>query len=134
MVARDHLDPDAGVGAGPDRLDRLLPGWIDQPQQPQQGQAAGDVAELQMLAIRRYVEGGHRQHPLPLPRHLRDPGGPGGGVYRCVASRTPLGRLAEPEEIAESCCFLLSEAAAMINGIVLRVDGGWVANGYTTTA
>lgn len=58
------------------------------------------------------------------------------GIYNLkgVQARTPLGRLAEPEEIAESCCFLLSEAAAMINGIVLRVDGGWVANGYTTTA
>lgn len=57
------------------------------------------------------------------------------GIYslKGVKARTPLGRLAEPEEIADACHFLLSDQARMINGLVLRVDGGWIANGYTTT-
>lgn len=55
------------------------------------------------------------------------------GLYNLkgVQARTPLGRLAEPEEVAAAIAFLASPAAKMINGIVLPVDGGWNANGYT---
>ena len=57
------------------------------------------------------------------------------GTYdiKGVKARTPLGRLAEPEEVANACWFLASDQAAMITGTVLRVDGGWLANGYTFT-
>lgn len=48
-----------------------------------------------------------------------------------VKARTPLGRLAEAEEIANACWFLSSDQAAMITGAMLAVDGGWLANGYT---
>ena len=48
-----------------------------------------------------------------------------------VKARTPLGRLAEPEEVAAACWFLVSDQAGMITGTVLPVDGGWLANGYT---
>jgi NAD(P)-dependent dehydrogenase (short-subunit alcohol dehydrogenase family) len=47
-----------------------------------------------------------------------------------VENRTPLGRMAEPEEVAAAAAFLASSAASMINGVVLPVDGGWIANGY----
>jgi NAD(P)-dependent dehydrogenase (short-subunit alcohol dehydrogenase family) len=43
---------------------------------------------------------------------------------RKVLSRTPLGRLGEPVEVAEAAYFLVSEAAAYITGVVLPVDGG----------
>lgn len=43
--------------------------------------------------------------------------------------RTPLGRLADPRDIATSIVFLLSDAARHITGEVLRLDGGWVAFG-----
>lgn len=36
----------------------------------------------------------------------------------------PLGRLAEPSDVAEATAFLASEAAAFITGVVLPVDGG----------
>lgn len=54
------------------------------------------------------------------------------GLYNMkgVQGRTPLGRLAEPEEVADACLFLASRRAAMVTGHVLRVDGGWLANGY----
>lgn len=39
----------------------------------------------------------------------------------------PLGRLAEPREIAWTIAFLLSDAASFITGTVLAVDGGFTA-------
>lgn len=44
---------------------------------------------------------------------------------RRVLERIPLGRLAEPEEVARCITFLLSPAASYVNGAVLPVDGGW---------
>jgi NAD(P)-dependent dehydrogenase (short-subunit alcohol dehydrogenase family) len=42
-------------------------------------------------------------------------------------ARTPLQRMAEPEDIAGPALFLLSDAAAYVTGVVLPVDGGWTA-------
>ena len=41
-----------------------------------------------------------------------------------VLSRTPMGRLGNPEEIAETAFYLSSEQASFITGAVLTVDGG----------
>jgi NAD(P)-dependent dehydrogenase (short-subunit alcohol dehydrogenase family) len=43
-----------------------------------------------------------------------------------MEAQTPLGRLMRPEDIAEGIHFLCSDAAAMITGIVLPIDGGWL--------
>jgi len=42
-----------------------------------------------------------------------------------AAAGVPLGRLAEPEDIASAAVFLASDEAAYITGAVLPVDGGW---------
>ncbi|MEO1724638.1 MAG: SDR family oxidoreductase, partial [Pseudomonadota bacterium] len=36
----------------------------------------------------------------------------------------PLGRLSEPEDIANAALYLCSDEAAFITGVVLEVDGG----------
>ncbi|QEC47381.1 glucose 1-dehydrogenase [Baekduia soli] len=41
-----------------------------------------------------------------------------------LTSATPLGRVAEPEEIAAAAAFLASDDAAFLTGVVLPVDGG----------
>lgn len=43
---------------------------------------------------------------------------------RQALAETPLGRLGEPEEVAEAVAYLVSDAAAFITGQILRVDGG----------
>ena len=43
---------------------------------------------------------------------------------RSFAQAHPIGRVAEPEEIAAPVGFLISDAASFINGVALSVDGG----------
>ena len=43
-----------------------------------------------------------------------------------MISRTPLGRMGQPEDIANAYLFLASEEASFISGTTLRVDGGIV--------
>ena len=47
-------------------------------------------------------------------------------ILEGMRSRTPLGRLGEPRDIANAYLFLASEEAAFITGETLRVDGGIV--------
>ncbi len=42
-------------------------------------------------------------------------------------SRTPMGRLGTPDDVVGAVLFLASDAAAMVTGQVLAVDGGFVA-------
>jgi NAD(P)-dependent dehydrogenase (short-subunit alcohol dehydrogenase family) len=48
------------------------------------------------------------------------------GVARYVAA-APLGRIAEPEDVADACLFLASPAARFVTGTTLVVDGGVLA-------
>ncbi len=45
-------------------------------------------------------------------------------VLKGMVAKVPVGRLGEPEDIANAFCFLASDEAAYVNGAVLSVDGG----------
>jgi NAD(P)-dependent dehydrogenase (short-subunit alcohol dehydrogenase family) len=47
-----------------------------------------------------------------------------------IKARIPLGRLAQPSDVASAVAFLLSDEANFITGQSLYVDGGWLAYGY----
>ncbi len=47
-----------------------------------------------------------------------------------ILSRTPLGRLGEPEEIAQVAAFLASDEASYLTGTTLYADGGRLALNY----
>lgn len=47
-----------------------------------------------------------------------------------IKRRIPLGRLAQPADVADAVSFLLGDKAAFITGHSLYVDGGWLAYGY----
>ena len=47
-----------------------------------------------------------------------------------IKRRIPLGRLAQPVDVADAVSFLLGEKASFITGHSLYVDGGWLAYGY----
>lgn len=52
-------------------------------------------------------------------------------VVARILDRTPLGRIAEPEDVARAVAFLCLPAAAYITGQVVNVDGGFSAYGFS---
>jgi NAD(P)-dependent dehydrogenase (short-subunit alcohol dehydrogenase family) len=56
-----------------------------------------------------------------IARGERDP--------KFILERTPMGKMVEPEDIANAALFLASDKARYITGITLPVDGGMAADG-----
>jgi NAD(P)-dependent dehydrogenase (short-subunit alcohol dehydrogenase family) len=68
------------------------------------------------------VAPGATETPLNAPTYTPE-------VRSNYAARIPLGRIAEPGEIADAIVFLASDAARYVNGAELIVDGGIILNG-----
>jgi NAD(P)-dependent dehydrogenase (short-subunit alcohol dehydrogenase family) len=52
---------------------------------------------------------------------------PGDELYERQISKTPLGRIGQPREVAYAALFLASDEASYVTGAVIPVDGGWTA-------
>ena len=63
----------------------------------------------------------------PAPRVGIPPGGGPRAARAWSVSRHPLGRLGEPEEVAQAALFLASDESSFTTGSCLMVDGGWLA-------
>ncbi|WP_405161325.1 glucose 1-dehydrogenase [Nocardia sp. NBC_01499] len=59
-----------------------------------------------------------------LTEMIRDWEADSPGVIERLNALTPLGRVADPDEIAQAAAWLLSDRASYVTGTVLRVDGG----------
>ncbi|MDX6600039.1 MAG: hypothetical protein QOE87_3926 [Gaiellales bacterium] len=92
--------------------------------------AKGGVVNLTRALALEWAEHGIRVNAV-APTYVSTPLTAGlvadAGVLRQIQSRTPLGRLAEPGEVADAVLFLAGRGSAMVTGHVLAVDGGYLA-------
>jgi len=59
--------------------------------------------------------------------HTRISPEPGDELYQRQISKTFLGRVGAPREVAMAALFLASDAASYVTGAAIPVDGGWTA-------
>ena len=106
-------------------------GMVAAPGQPQYTAAKHGVLGLTKQAAQEYARSGIRVNAVlpgqtetvPMRDYLDAQPDHGERMLR----RLPMGRMATPEEIAESIVWLCSDAASYVNGVSLLVDGGLIA-------
>jgi NAD(P)-dependent dehydrogenase (short-subunit alcohol dehydrogenase family) len=106
-------------------------GVVAAPGQPQYTAAKHGVLGLTKQAAQEYARNGIRVNAVlpgqtetaPMRAYLDAQPDHGERILR----RLPAGRMATPDEIAESIVWLCSDAASYVNGVSLLVDGGLIA-------
>lgn len=102
------------------------------PKQPAYSASKGAVRNLTMSLAAAYAVDGIRVNAVApgwvmteLSRGARE--NPERNAM--IVSRTPIGRWADPSEIADPILFLCSDAARYMTGTVMAVDGGYMSVG-----
>jgi 3-oxoacyl-[acyl-carrier protein] reductase len=97
---------------------------------PAPGMAAHGTAKAALNTFARFVA--HEAGPLGINVNVVAPGyvrtessaHMPQDLQRRLAENTPLGRVAEPEDVARAIAMLVGEEAGFVTGEVLTVDGG----------
>lgn len=50
-------------------------------------------------------------------------------MRKAVVNAVPMARMGTPDDVAQSCLFLASDAGRYVSGAILPADGGWLAAG-----
>ncbi len=102
------------------------------PKQPAYSASKGAIRNLTMSLAAAYAVDGIRVNAVApgwvitnLSKGAREDAVRNAGIM----SRTPIGRWAEPAEIADPMLFLCSEAARYMTGTLMTVDGGYTSVG-----
>ena len=106
-------------------------GVVPAPGQPHYTAAKHAVLGLTKQAAQEYAGAGIRVNAVlpgqtetePMKAYLDAQPDHGARLLR----RMPMGRMARPDEIAESIAWLCSDASSYVNGVSLLVDGGQIA-------
>jgi NAD(P)-dependent dehydrogenase (short-subunit alcohol dehydrogenase family) len=106
-------------------------GVVPAPGQPHYTAAKHAVLGLTKHAAQEYARAGIRVNAVlpgqtetePMKAYLDAQPDHGEKLLR----RMPMGRMAQPSEIAESIAWLCSDASSYVNGVSLLVDGGQIA-------
>jgi NAD(P)-dependent dehydrogenase (short-subunit alcohol dehydrogenase family) len=104
---------------------------IPAPGQPQYTAATHGVLGLTKQVAQEYASQGIRVNAVlpgqtetdPMRAYLDALPDQGERMLR----RLPMGRMARPDEIAQTAVWLCSDAASYVNGVSLLVDGGLIA-------
>jgi NAD(P)-dependent dehydrogenase (short-subunit alcohol dehydrogenase family) len=91
------------------------------------------IEGLTRVAANEAADGGVRVNAVcagaMLTPALRDALDAAPGSQEHVAAGIPLGRIAEPEEVADTALFLCSDLARYVTGAILLADGGGLLHG-----
>jgi NAD(P)-dependent dehydrogenase (short-subunit alcohol dehydrogenase family) len=49
-------------------------------------------------------------------------------LYNFHMGRIPMGRIAVPDDFIGAALFLASDASDFMTGVIMNVDGGWIAS------
>ncbi len=97
--------------------------------QPHYNASKGGVTMLtKAMAVELAKKGIRVNAVAPGPINTRFTGGDitGPQAWEFMSQRLLVPRVGEPEDVANAVSFLLSDAAAFVDGVQLPVDGGWL--------
>lgn len=106
-----------------------IAGLVGFPGLPAYCASKGGLVQLTRTAALEYAKAGIRVNAV-CPGPIRTP-----MLERYISTQPemeaalggPMGRIGSPEEIADAVLWLCSDSASFVNGHLLVVDGGWVA-------